>query len=788
MSMLDRKLRRDLWRMRGQIISIAAVVGGGIAGVLAMGSTLESIRASRDAYYASAHFAHVFASLKRAPESAAGAIAAIPTVDAIQTRVTASALLRVPRSDRLATAHIVSLPPGRHPMLNALHLRRGREPTPSRTPEVVVGEHFALANDIEVGDSLEAVINGRWQRLHVVGIGLSPEFVENISVEFPSFPDNKIFGILWMSREALGPLYGMDQAFNDVVVSLAPGASDRPVIAALDTLLAPYGGGHSVGRKDQLSNKIVDAEIEQLAAYARAMPAIFLGVAAFLLNLVLSRLVATEREEIAILKAFGYSNAAIARHYLGYAGAAVLMGSVGGIPFGLWVASKYTALYADFFKFPVFTRRASPMLYIVAILVSSAAAALGALFAVRRAVALPPAEGMRPPSPPVYRPLLAERLGLERWLSPAARMILRNIERRPLRALMSILGVALAASVLIAGTFAYGSANYISELSFHIVEREAITVQFTGPRPLRARDELAHLSGVMGVEPFRTVPVRIHEGAASRLIAVTGLDRGAELRRLVDIDARAHDIPAAGIVLTTVLAEVLGVAPGDTVQLDVLERGGAARRVVVAGVLNEEMGIGGYMERSALDRLVGDGPSISGAWLAVSPDNETRVLLELARRPGVQSGVTRRAMAANYNDTLARSMGFTTSVVTTLACVIALGVLYNGARVALSERGRELASLRVLGFTRGEVSAILFGEQAILDGLGTPLGLLIGLLLAHVTASAFESELYRFPVVVTARTYAAAIAVVAAASVAAGIVIRRRLDRLDLVQVLKTRE
>lgn len=788
MRALNRKLLRDLWRIRGQMISIAAVVAGGIAGVLAMGSTLQSIRASRDEYYTRQHFAHVFASVKRAPEAVADRIAAIPQVDAVETRVTLRALLRIPGLAELATGHIVSLPSVRHPMLNELYLRSGREPVPGRTTEAVVDEHIASADHVTVGDSVQAVINGRWERLHIVGVAISPEFVSNIAPGFAMFTDNRLFGVLWMSREALGPLYGMDGAFNDVVLALAPGADERRVLTALDTLLAPYGGGHAYARIDQPSNKIVDGEIEQLAAYARAIPTIFLAVAAFLLNLVLSRLIATEREEIAILKAFGYSNATIAAHYLGYALAAIVLGSLLGVPFGLWVGSRYTALYADFFRFPVLAVRASPSLYALAILVSAAAATVGALTAVRAAVSLPPAEGMRPPSPPVYRPLLFERLGLHRALTPPIRMILRTIERRPFRTLASVLGVAFAGSVLIAGLFAYGSAQYMADLSFQVVEREAITVQFAGPRPVRAQEELAHLNGVVTVEVFRTVPVRIRSGHRSRQTVITGLDTGVALRRLVDANEHVYRVPDDGMVLTTRLAHALRVRPGDTVSIEVFERGGTSRNVVVVGVLDELLGFSGYMARDALDHLVGDGSALSGAWLSVARADETRVLSALATLPGVESAVTRRAMLEGFEKTLASNMALTAGVVTLLACVIALGVVYNSARVALSERGRELASLRVLGFTRGEVAAMLLGEQGIIDVLGAPLGLLIGVGLAHLTATAFESELYTFPVIITARTYGAAVAVIVIASAAAAFAIRRRLDRLDLVAVLKTRE
>jgi len=786
--MLDRKLVRDLRRMRGQILSIGAVVAGGVSAVVAMGSTIQSLGNARDAYYEHAHFAHVFASLKRAPESLADRIRAIPGVAAVETRVALGALLDVPGLPEPATAYVVSAPAAHEHAIGALHVRRGRHLDPAGDDEVLVNEHFFEANRLAIGDTLGAVINGRWERLRVVGVALSPEFVHNVAPGFGQFSDARHFAILWMNRDALGPLYGMDGAFNDVALTLAPGGSEEGVIAALDALLEPYGGGHAYGRDDQPSNVVVTGEMQQLRAFGVVMPAVFLFVAAFLINIVLSRLIATQREEVATLKAFGYSDRALAGHFLGYALAAVLAGALMGIPFGVWLGTRFTGLYAPYFRFPELEHHTSLPLVLVAIAVSGGAAVLGALGAVRAAVALPPAEGMRPPSPPVFRALLLERLGYVALLPPAVRMILRNIERRPLRSLASVIGVALSAAVVVGGVFAFDAARYIGRLQYGVVEREDVTVSFTQPRSARVRHELASLHGVRRVEPFRSVPVRLRHGHRSRQLAVTGLEPGGELRRIVDLDGRVYGVPPAGLVLTTTLGRTLHVSRGDTVTLELVERGGAERRVPVVALVDEMLGVAAYMDLAELNRLVGEGPTVSGAYLRVDSAAEADVLAALGRLPSVTGATTRRAMLASFEAQISESITTTTVIVTLLACVIAVGVLYNGARIALSERGRELASLRVLGFTRREVAALLLGEQAAINLAGTPLGLLLGLGLAFLIALGFDSELYRFPVIVTPRTYLSAAAVVAAAALVAGLAMRRRLNALDMVQVLKTRE
>jgi putative ABC transport system permease protein len=787
---INRKLLRDLARSKAQIFSIAAVVACGVASVIAMRSTLDSMQQARDHYYASSRFPNVFASLKRAPERLAARVAEIDGVAAVETRVAADALLRVPRLAESATGHFVSVPEDGQPLLSTLYIRRGRFLTPRSDEEVLINEHFAEANDIGPGDTLSAVINGRWRELLIVGVALSPEFVHDAvpSAGLGMFGDSRHVGILWMRRNALGPLYDMDGAFNDVTLLLSSRANEQHVIAELDRLLLPYGGGHAYGRKDQLSNNIVSGEIEQLRVFGTAMPVIFLSVAAFLLNVVLSRLVATQREEIAALKAFGYRNSTIAAHFLGYPAAAIIVGSIGGIALGVWVGSKYTMLYRQFFRFPVLEHHTSLTLILVAVLVSGAAAVMGALAGVRAAVSLPPAEGMRPPSPAVFKRLWAERLGVEAIFSPAMRMIMRNLERRPLRTMASVVGVALAAAILVVGTFAFDSAGYMADIQFRNVEREDLTVSFTQPRPARASRELAHIDGVTRVEPYRITPVRISSGHRSRQIIITGLNTGGELRRIVDRDSRRYALPQSGIVLTSALGQILHVKAGDSVSLELLEKGSTVRHEVVAALADELIGLSGYMEIGALNRMIGEGKVITGAYLSIAPGAEGSVQQRLGELPGVGGTATRQAMLESFDEQIAESLRLTVMIVVSLASVVALGVIYNGIRIALSERSRELASLRVLGFTRREVASLLFGEQAVINLFGTPLGLLMGFGLAFWIAVGFKTELYRFPVVVLPHTYLFSAIVILIAGVLAALMMRRRIYNLNLVSVLKTRE
>ena len=783
---LDRKLLRDLWHLRGQVAAIGAVVACGVAVVVTTRTSYTSLLASRAAYYERYRFGDVFAHLKRAPEGVAARLAAIPGVAAVATRVVTEVTLDVPRLAEPATGRLVSLPERGQPLLNGVHLRRGRWIEPGRADEVIASEAFADANRLALGVTLGAVINGRWQRLRVVGVGISPEYVYEVG-EGQLFPDSRRFGVLWMSREALGPAFDMVGAFNNVTLALAPGAVEADVIARVSHVLERYGGLEAYGRREQVSARFLSDEIAQNRVSGTVVPGIFLGMAAFLLNVVLTRLVGTEREQIAVLKAFGYSNGAVGWHYLKLALAALALGALAGIALGLWFAAVVNAEYAAFYRFPTFVVRLDWTALALALLVAFAAAIAGAAGAVRRVVRLAPAVAMQPEPPARFRPGPLERLGLHRMLSPSGRAIARNLERRPLRALASALGLGFAVALLVVGRYAVDAIRYVADVQFRYVQRENLTIVFTHPRSPAVRHELARLSGVLLAEPFRSVPARLRAGHRTRRVAVLGLEPGAELRRLLGRDLVPLPLPPEGVVLTAKLGELLAVAPGDTLTLEVLEGDRRVHPVAVAGFVDEMIGLSAYMDGRALQRLV-RGESFSGAFLRVDAPAAPALYERLKRIPGVAGVGSRDAALASFEATLAESIGIITAIFIGFAGALAAAIVYNGARIALSERARELATLRVLGFSRGEVALMLFGEQAVLTFAGIAGGLGIGYAVCALLSRLYQWEVFRMPLIVSVETYLYAVVAVLAAAGVSWLLVRRRLDRLDMVAVLKTRE
>ncbi len=784
---LDRKLLRELWALRMQMLSITAVVATGIMTVLTMRGTYESLVVAQAAYYRDLRFADVWVMLERAPESLRARLEEIPGVAAVDTRVTFLATLDLPGLDAPALGRFVSLPERGRPVLNDLHLRHGRWVAPGAADEVIVSEKFATARAYNPGASVRALINGRARDLTIVGIATSPEHTY-ATRPGSLFPEDDRYGILWMNREFLGPAYDMDGAFNEVTATVSPGVDPEVVMAALDEVLAPWGGRGAMARADQPSHKILEGELDQNRVSGTFIPGIFLAVAAFLLHLVLSRLIATQRGEIAVLKAFGYRDREIGIHYLAFALVAVASGVVLGTLAGSRLGDAYIGLYGKYFDFPALEHRVSARLFLLSSGISVVAAAVGALSAVRRAVVLPPAEAMRPEPPARFEPGLFEKLGLGRALAPAGRMVLRQLERRPVRALASSIGVAASIALLIVGLFLFDGVDFMMDLQFRQVQREDFAVTFEESLPASARFSLASLEGVRQVETFRAVAARLRAGHREREVALMGVDAEQRLRRLIDAAGRVRPVAAEGVILSAALARLLHVEAGDRLQVEFLEGRRATGSVVVAAVHEDYLGLSATMERGALARLAGESDRISGAYLLADEETPGSLAARLKNIPVVAGVASPADMLRTFNKQMNESLYITLTFLVGFAGVIVVAVIYNGARISLSERGRDLASLRVMGFRRGEAATLLLGEQAMVMVVAVPLGWALGSVLARMTIEAMATEAFRVPFVISPATLLASGLIAVAAALASGAFIRRRIDRLDLIEVLKTRE
>ena len=783
MKALDRKLLRDLAAMKVQLGAIALVMACGVAAFVMARTALVSLQESRDHYYAAQRFADVFATFRRAPDRIVRDLAGIPGVSAAETRVVLAATLEVPSGEGSCSARVISLPGRDGDGLNRIHLRQGR--WPEAADEALVSESFAGAHRLEPGDILPAVIHGHRLVLRVSGIALSPEFIYAIRPgEF--LPDARRFGILWMPRDALAAAGGLRGACNDAALRLQAGASEASVLAATDRILAPWGGVGAVTRSDQLSARMVDNEIRELNAMATMVPGIFLFVAAFLLRTVLARLIGTQREQMAAMRAFGYPAARIAWHYLKLAILVGMAGAMMGTLAGVWLGRSLMEMYASFFRFPVLRYEPAPVVLLTAWILCPATAALAVWSAIRAATGIPPAEAMRPEAPPRFGTASGERFF--RSAGPRGLMVLRYLTHHPWRTAGTVLGIALGTAVLILGTFSSDLFREIIDVMYRGSQRhdyQIVLAEAAGPEAGRA---LSRLPGVLRSETFRTVPVRMRSGPHSRLVPLNAYGPDRQLVPVVDRRLRPVPLERGGVAISSELARILGVRAGDAVSIEVLEGRQLHTSTTVTALIDDLAGLQAVIRLADLPKYTDAGATVSGAYVRIDPASSEAFLRAAAAAPAVAGVTSRAAMMETFQQTMAETLLRMRFFNILFAGIIACGVVYNTGRITVAEHRREFASLRVLGFTEAEVARLLFTETGLILAIGLPLGLVLGRLLAGAVVSALATETLRLPAVVHPPTYAFAATVIATAALAAALAVRRQLHQLDLIAVLKARD
>lgn len=785
---LDRKLLRELNRMKGQVLAVSLVMACGLTMMIMTRSLINTLEVTRTSYYQKNAFADVFARLKRAPLSMIQRIEKIPGVATTEARVVVDVTLDLPGLSEPATGHMISLPEdGKEQKLNRVSLRNGRFPRSDERREIVLGASFADANQLQLGDSLIAIINGRKETLNICGIGLSPEFVFEARAG-ETLPNHKRFSVIWMNYRALAVAYNMDGAFNDLCLNLAPGVEAAVVIEELDRLLAKYGAAGAYTRKEQASAQRLDDEIRVLTSLSFIYPLVFLSVAAFMVNAVLARIVRLQREQIAQMKAQGYSSAQVGRHYLKFVMVIAAIGTVIGGVGGNLLGRQLVNLYTLFFRFPSQEFLMSYPALGIALVISIGTSVIGVLTVVNQAVKLPPAEAMRPEPPADFKPSVMERIGLAHFFSPAYRMALRNIERRPWQAAFTCAGLALATGLMVLPGAMSDSINHLLTFQWNSAQRQDAMVFLTEASSQKGFHDLEHLPGVIRAEPIRSVGARLSYGHHHRKLSVTGIPPNADLNRLLDDDAQAITMPKDGLLMSAKLAEILGARIGDEVSLEMLEGRRETVSLPIRGLITDFAGVAAYMDIHALQRILKEGNTVNGAYLSVDHNQWDEFMRTIKDTPRIAFTMVKKDQLAAFRDTTGKSIGILRTLYFILAVIVSFGVVYNSSRIALSERSRELATLRVVGFSLREVRTVLVGELATLVLCALPAGLLFGRGLALFIMSSFSTETVRLPIRINSSTYSIAAIVVLAAAITSFALVSRMLGKLDLVGVLKARD
>ncbi|MCB0340954.1 MAG: ABC transporter permease [Bdellovibrionales bacterium] len=777
---------RDLKHMRAQVITISIVVACGIATLVGFLSTYESLKYAQQQFYDQSRFADAFASLKRAPTHIIHLLNNIDGVTEVEDRLVFELLIDLETRDEPAVGRFVSIPDIGPSHLNRLSLQKGRWPAPGRHDEVLVGEAFFKTNNLELDQTISAVFNGRYRRLRVVGSVVSPEYIYAVQGANP-MPDDKHFGVFWIPRSALAASFDMEGAFNSLSFALGPNISVKSVLQAIDRILKPYGGFGSIARKDQTSHMFITQEIYGLQVQATFVPFIFLSVAAFLLNVVISRIVATQREQVATLKALGFFDSSIAWHFLKLSVVISLLGGALGLLFGYWIGYSMTDLYTMYFRMPLLAFIMPQWLPFTGIGLSLFASIVGVAHALRGIFKLTPAEAMRPPSPPSYHGSLVERSGFTKKFSTEGRMVIRGLTLKPLRSVLTSVGMSFACLIIVLGFFWQDSIDHLLQVQFSLMMRQNVDVTFTGPVSTMALEELKRHEGVIDAEGYRSVGVKLHAEHRSEPAGLVGMPSPFHLRQILNEKLEPLSVPEEGLLLSRSLANKLKVKSGDFLRVEVLEGARPERLLPVVNIADEFVGGAGYMNLRAINQFLKESNLITSAGLTIDNRFAPKLYAELKQMPKIAGVSFKDTTLKTFNETSAKYLIVFSLFLLGFAMVIAFGIVYNSARISFSERSWELASLRVLGFTKLETFRILVGEIVILILCSIPLGWYLGVQTTKALINEMAPEAMQIPFVIQPSTFTYSALVMVASGVLSGFVIWRKVRNLDMIEALKVR-
>lgn len=790
MRVLHKKLLRSIRRSWAQSLAVTMVVLCGIASYICVYSAYLNLGLTRDTYYIQNRFADFEIYLDRAPYSAVFKIEEIPGVRQARARIVRDVNVDIGGVDEPRVGRLISMPNPREPVLNDLVLLSGRYFDAGAQDQVILSDRFAKENRLALGDRIQVSVESKKYSLRIVGYGLSPEYVYMIRNVQELIPSPERFGILWAPEDFAETALDMKEACNNILGTVDDPASMDGILDQADKLLETYGVFAKTRKQDQISNRFLSDEIRGLGVSAKITPTLFLGVAALILLVLLNRMVRTERTQIGLLKAYGYSNWTLAFHYLEYALILAITGCLGGFVVGQWLASQLLKVYVQFYQFPLLEFRMYPDIVTRSMAIAIGFALLGALSAAIRAARIQPAESMRPEAPRFAHQVWLERFPrLWRRLGFVWKMIFRNVSRNAFRAALNVFGVAISTGLLIMGFFTMDAMDFGMRFQFQEVQREDVRISFQTEFGKDAYYDLTRFPHVRRAEPMLEYPFELRAGWRKRDIVVVGLPPRAELQKLMTFAGEETPVGEHGLIVSGYLARELALEPGSPATLKpLMGRIKKERQVTVSKVTEQFLGMSAYMNLETLSRLLDEPFAMNAALLRIEEGSDKAVSREFKDVAGIAAVGFSKDAYQSMLDTLAQSMRITNVTLLIFAGIIAFSIIYNVTSIALAERQRELASLRVLGLTCREVGGILYNENLLLGLIGVGLGIPIGIAICLLLVRVYDNDLYRLPFHIEQRTYVTSVMLTLFFVFLANLAVRRKIHRLDMVEVLKAQE
>ncbi len=789
---LHRKLLRDVWQSRGTLAIVVMIIAIGTSSLVGLGSAHRILGLSQAEYYRQCHFADFWINVKKAPLTEVERIARMPEILEVQGRVVFDVLVDLPEQNQPITGRLLSTPVrNADRALNGIHLVSGSGFSDDRDEEVIISDTFAEAHDLQLGDRIHIILNRRREAFVIVGTAISPEYVYMVRGPGDLVPDKEHFGVFYIKQDYARDVLGFRDAFNELTGRVTAGSEDQldTLLEKIDRSLSPYGVLETVPRERQASHRFLSDEIAGLWATATVMPLIFLAVAALVLNIIMIRLAQRQRTTIGTLKAMGYSNRQILGHYLSFGVVIGILGGLIGCGLGLLMALGMIEMYKLFFQFPHFVFRVYPDLLGIGILVSVVFAVFGTVRGVLEVLRLAPAEAMRPKPPERGGRIFLERFPLLwKCFDFHTQMALRNVFRNRIRTLTGVISTALSISLIFMSLVLYDSFLYMIDYQFEQVAHSDVDVGLREEKSIAALWEIRQLPGVDYAEPILGLRCDMAHGRHHRRVSITGLASGHRLTTPMQSGGKPIEIPSQGIVLSKKLAELLDAHIGDTLEVTPVRGYRVTKRVPVASIVESFLGMDCYADQKYLSGVVGEAYAVNSVQLSVNPAQMQEFFKAVKRRPNIQGVSVREDAKENIQKTVIDTSGFSIGIMVCLAGAIAFGSTLNNSLVEIGDRMSEISTLRVLGYRPYQVAGLLMRQTIATFLVGLILAFPLGYAMVHGLASAYDSELYRIPVIIRPMVAVNTIVLSVLFVAIAELIVYRQITKLDWLEGVKVKE
>lgn len=788
--MLWKKMIRDLRENKGAYLATIIIIVIGLMVFTSFSMVMDNLRLSQQSFYKNQNFADGFIEVQAMPPSEIEKLQDIQGINDVQGRLVKDVKVLFPNRDENVYLRLVSVDPAKKNPINGVQLKQGI-PLSNKEMNILIDNKFFEANNLKLNEEIEIIADGKKRALRIIGVGRSPEFIYALRTSSDLYPSPESFGIAYIPFEVMKTLFPERETMNNIVFTLRPGADYDNVKERLKPELKPYGLKSIYPRKDQTSHLLLTQELKGLEATARVLPLLFLSIAGMILYIMLKRMVEQQRGQIGILKAFGYTHKEILSHYMSYAlTIGILGGIIGGI-LGIALSFPFTTLYQTYFNMPGLTSKFSPLYLVLSILLSLGFSLFAGYQGCKGILILQPAEAMRPPAPPIGKKTWLEKITIF-WnmLTVQGKMAVRNMSRNKSRSIFIFLGIMFTFSLL---GLTWSMNDLSQRMLFDQYEKvETYDVKVSLSNPLNQKKvsrELNHFPGVTRVEAMAEIPVTLKNKWYKKDVVLLGIPEDSTLYNILDKNYNKVDPPKNGLLISERLAKLLGAEVGTKLNVEslMIKDPDKAKQLEVVGVIPQYLGLNAYMDINSLQEFLGQGELATSFMLRM--DEESIALLQNEfRKSAAVSGIDDQTERLAQTKELMASFYGMIFILALIGIITGFAIIYNSSVITLSERSHELASMMVLGMTPAEVLSVITFEQwfigifAMLAGIPMSQILLIGM------SQSISNDVYTMPTNITASSFLIAFFVTAASIWIAQRFAGKKIQKLSLVDVLKSRE